>query len=195
MKKFVGFIAIVIAGMFMACGGPDKQPEVRGALAPELDGAPQWVLMGCANMGGDEAPICGVGSASGTRNISMARSMAVGRGRTDLARNLQVKVKALYKDYMATTTGGEGFGTEANDEQHVVDVSKQITKTTLSGTQVAATWMSKTGTLWMLVKLDPAAFNKALSGMKQLDETVRRAIVERADKAFKELDEATDFQQ
>ena len=195
MKKFIGFIAIVIAGMFMACGGPEEQKPVQGALAPELEGAPQWVLMGCANMGGETAPICGVGSASGTRNISMARSMAVGRARTDLARNLQVKVKALYKDYQATTTGGEDFGTAANDEQHVVDVSKQITKTTLSGTQVAATWMSKTGTLWMLVKLDPEAFSKALSGMKQLDENVRRAIVERANEAFKELDEATDFQQ
>lgn len=197
MKGLVLLIAIGSAVLLFACGGPPQPEPVKGALTGELEGAPQWVLMGCSNMGdgGETAPICGVGSFSGTRTISMARVGAVARARTDLARNLQTKVKALYKDYMATTTGGEGYGTNANDEQHVEDVSKQITSVTLSGTQPVNGWMSKTGTLWMLVKLDPAAFNKALSGMKQLDENVRRAIVERANKAFKELDAETDFQQ
>lgn len=196
MKKIIALVFVLaLGGLALGCGPSDDKEEVKGALNAELVGAPQWVLMGCAQLGGDQTPICGVGSFSGTRNISIARSGAIGRARTDLARNLQVKVKALYKDYQATTTGGEDFGTAANDEQHVVDVSKQITKTTLSGTAVAATWMSQTGTLWVLVKLDPEAFSKALSGMKQLDENVRRAIVERANEAFKELDEATDFQQ
>jgi hypothetical protein len=185
--------ALAIVGMFVvACsGGPETPGETVSA---ELKGAPQWVLGGCGSFASDQTPICGVGSGSGTRNPAAARSMAVGRARTDLARNLQVKVKALYKDYMSTTTGGEDFGKAANDEQHVVDVAKQITKTTLSGTSTDATWVSNTGTVWMLVSLKPEAFSKALSQMKQLDETVRRAIVERADKAFKELDEATDFQ-
>ena len=198
MKGLVRLVAVGCAVLLFACGGSVQEKEpVKGALVGELEGAPQWVLMGCASMGGggETAPICGVGSFSGTRNISLARTGAVARARTDLARNLQTKVKALYKDYMATTTGGAGYGTNANDEQHVVDVAKQITSVTLSGTQPVNGWMSKTGTLWMLVKLDPAAFSKALAGMKQLDENVRRGIVERADKAFKELDEATDFQQ
>lgn len=184
--------ALSVIGMFvLACSPGQETPGER--VSAELEGAPQWVLGGCADFSGDKTPICGVGSGSGTRNPAAARSMAVGRARTDLARNLQVKVKALYKDYMATTTGGEDFGKAANDEQHVVDVAKQITNTTLSGTSSDATWVSKTGTVWMLVSLKPEAFNKALAGMKQLDENIRRAIVERADKAFRELDEATDF--
>lgn len=199
MNGLVRLIAVCCAALLLACGGPVQEKEpVKGCLSKELQGAPQWVLMGCAHMGGggETAPICGVGSFSGTRNISLARSGAIGRARTDLARNLRTRVNALYKDYTATTTGGDDCMMScANDEQHVVDVSKHITKNTLSGTQVAAFWMSKTGTLWMLVKLDPKAFNKGLSGMKQLDENLRRYIAERADKAFKELDEATDFQQ
>jgi hypothetical protein len=97
----------------------------------------------------------------------------------------------MLKDYQATTTGGEDFGTAAADEQHIVDVSKQITTMTLSGTQRVDSWWSPNGTLYVLMKLDVDAFKDAVNGMKQLDEKVRKAVIERAEKAFKELDEAT----
>ena len=197
MKGLVGLIAIGCAALLLACGGPvpEKEP-VKGCLSKELQGAPQWVLVGCANMGAgrETSPICGVGSFSAPRDISTARSAAVGRARTDLARNLQVRLWALFRSVENSTSGAVDFGTSANDEQHVVDVAKEVSKITLSCTRVAATWMSKTGTLWMLVKLDPAAFSKAFSGMKGVDENVRRAVAEGAAKAFKELDETTDFQ-
>ena len=43
----------------------------------------------------------------------------------------------------------------------------------------------------MLVKLDVQSFKDQLNQMKQLDESVRQGVVQRADKAFKELDEET----
>jgi len=178
------------------CGGAQqavKPLPVEGALAKELVGAPEWVLMGCAAFAGEKGPICGVGSFTGTRNISLARDGAIARARTDLARNLEVKVKALYKDYQATTTGGESFGKAAADEQNVSNTAKQIVNTTLSGTTLAKTWMSGVGTLRVLVKLDVQNFKDQINQMKQLDEGVRQGVVQRADKAFKELDDATDF--
>ena len=93
----------------------------------------------------------------------------------------------MIKDYQATT----GDMTAVGDEQHIVDVSKQITNMTLSGTSLRDTWISDTGAYFALVVLDTESFGQALDGMKQLNEKVRKAIIERADKAFRELDKET----
>ena len=53
-----------------------------------------------------------------------------------------MKVRSMLKDYQSTTTGGAEFGDSANDEQHVVDVSKQITDISLTGTEIRDTWVS-----------------------------------------------------
>ena len=114
---------------------------------------------------------------------------AQGRGRTAIARSLDLHVKAMLKDYQATTTGGEEFGEAASDEQHIVDVSKQITNMSLSGTEMTDSWISQTGTYYALVALDVEKFSDAVSRMDQLSESVRRAVVERAEDSFRELNE------
>ena len=181
------FIAITVVGFMVAgCGSSDKK-STGNAIQAELEGAPDWVL-GNANTKNE---ICGVGSAGGTRNASVARTAAMGRGRTEIARTLEVRVKSMLKDYQATTTGGEYFGEAANDEQHIEDVSKQITDTSLSGSELKKTWISKPGTLYVLMCVDLNKFKDAVNRMSQLNEQVRAAVVERANKAFEELDEAT----
>lgn len=166
-----------------ACG-PTLPPPGEG-FADEFRDAPPWVKNGCAAFEEESEPvICGVGSMGGTRNISLARSSSVARARTDLARTLQVKVKAMIKDYQAATGDMNAVG----DEQHVVDVSKQITKTNLAGTRVEQTWVSPNRTLWTLVVLDVESFKGTLDKMEQLDERVRKAIIERAEEAFRDLD-------
>ena len=160
-------------------------------LESEFSGAPDWVIQGCSAYWGDDGArrICGVGSASGSRNVSLMRTTAIGRGRTEIARSLQTQVRAMLKDYGATTTGGEEFGEAANDEQHVIDVSKQITNMSLSGTEMTDSWISSNGTYYALVALDVEKFADSVSRMDQLSEQVRRAVVERADASFAELDE------
>ena len=156
----------------------------------EFVGAPGWVIQGCrAYWDEDEGMICGIGSAGGSRNVSLMRTTAIGRGRTEIARTLSTKVKAMLKDYESTTTGGQEFGRAANDEQHIVDVSKQITDMSLSGTEMADSWISQTGTYYALVGLDVEKFSNAVSRMDQLSESVRRAVVERAEDSFSELNE------
>jgi hypothetical protein len=184
-------LSLVFASAISACGGPEK---VTSEFAKTLEDSPEWVLKGCAAYTGDKDPhVCGVGSVAGTANISLARSAAEARGRTDIARSLQVKVKAMLKDYQATTTGGEDFGTAAADEQHVVDVSKQITDMTLNGSRLQETWVSPhDGTYFVLMVLDVESFKKTLDGMQNLKESIRKAVIERADKAFKELDTEID---
>jgi hypothetical protein len=189
---FIAFVFTAALG-FGACAGKTPKPidEVMGG---EFKGAPDWVTKGCGTYYKAKGTpmICGVGSVGGSRNPSIMRSTAEGRARTELARSLQVKVKAMLKDYQATTTGGQDFGTSAADEQHVVDVSKQITDMTLSGTELVDTWVSPNGTFYALVTMDVEKFKDSVSKMNNLSDSVRKAVEQRADKAFGELDEEID---
>jgi len=175
-------VLLVILGTGCGSSGPKEPGSV---IEKELDGAPDWVLEG---EDGDGERIYGVGSVAGTRNVALARSTAQGRGRTEIARSLQLQVKSMLKDYQSTTTGGEYFGQHANDEQHIEDVSKQITDLTLSGTTQEKHWISDTGTLYVLMSLDVEEFKDVVNSMNQLSDEVRQAVEERADDAFRELD-------
>jgi hypothetical protein len=167
------------------CGGPEKPKD---ALQAEVARLPKWALGDCKKALKNDNAICGSGSVQGMSNVGLARSAAEGRARTELARSLQVRVKSMLKDYQSGTAGGVANVTDS--EQHIEDVSKQVTDLTLSGSRIEDTFISDTGTFWALVVLDAEAFKGALYS-KQLDEGTRRAIVERADKSFRELDAAT----
>jgi len=177
--------AIAIGAFACASDGTNNS-----AIANELAGAPEWVIQGCGGFSGEAKPtkLCGVGSFSGSRNITLARTAAMARGRTEIARSLGLKVRSMLKDYQATTTGGAEFGAAANDEQHVVDVSKQITDMSLTGTEIQDTWISNSGTYYTLMVLDVQRFEDSVGQMTQLSETLRKAITERAGEAFSELD-------
>jgi len=180
--------APVVAPSIAACGG-DKPIPPANAIQNELDGAPDWVVKGCSVYfkNKEDRKICGVGSVGSTRNAGMARTGAVARARTEIARQLEVKVESMLKDYQATTTGGEKYGQVANDEQNITDVSKQITSQTLSGTEMIDSWVSNSGTYYALVALDTETFKGQIDKMGQLSEATRKAVQARADKAFDEL--------
>ena len=180
---------VCTAALALGCAGT---PEIGEGtpLEDELKGAPAWVIQGCrAYWEDDKGFICGIGSAGASENVSLLRTTAIGRGRTEIARTLSTQVKAMLKDYASTTTGGQEFGRAANDEQHIEDVSKQITDMSLSGTEMVDSWVSQAGTYYALVALDVEKFSDAVSRMDQLSESVRRAVVERAEDSFAELSE------
>jgi hypothetical protein len=190
--------ACLLAGNVAACGGSAtteaKAPD-EGPLAGELvdaagKPAPTWVTSSSSYKkdGEGNKVICGEGSIGSTANLNLAQSASADRARTALARSLDVKVKSMIKDYQATTTGGTQFKAAANDEQMVVDASKQITNTSLSGTEVSETWISKTSTLHSLVCLNVQKFKGVVTGMKELDEAIRQAVEQRAEKAWDEVD-------
>lgn len=160
------------------------------AIESELADAPDWVRKGCSAYWKErpEKQICGVGAMGSTRNAALARTGAMARARTEIARSLQVQIEAMLKDYQATTTGGEAFGRAAADDQHVEDVSRQITETTLSGTELVDSWISRSGTFYALVSLDVERFQDTVSKMENLSERVREAVIRRSEKAFQDLD-------
>jgi hypothetical protein len=178
--------AIGLSVGLSACAGSQKPKE---GLQAEMAGAPKWAQGDCQVGLPKKTAICGAGSVSGMTNVALARSAAEGRARTELARSLQVRVKSMLKDYQAATQGGPDNKTDS--EQHIEDVSKQITDVTLSGTRLQDTFVTDTGTYWARVVLDVEPFKESLGGMKDLDERVRSGIIQRADRAFTQLDWAT----
>jgi hypothetical protein len=182
---------LALAALALGCSTTPEVTDPRETMKGEFAGAPDWVVQGCSTYWGDEARriICGVGSAGGSQNVSLMRTTAIGRGRSDIARTLTVQIKAMLKDYAATTTGGQEFGHAAADEQYIVDVSKQITDMTLAGTEHTDSWVSENGTYYALVALDIEKFSDSVGRMDQLSESMRRAVVERAERAFGDLDQ------
>src|SRR5687768_13412117 len=85
--------------MLAACGGTTAEPAANNALA----GAPAWVTGDCRKHFGTppEPVICGVGTVSDIASPSLARNAAMGRGRTEIARYLEVRVKSILTDYQA----------------------------------------------------------------------------------------------
>jgi hypothetical protein len=180
----LAFGALLLAA---ACGSAG--PEDPGsAIAGELDGAPSWVGQGCDTAFEGRKVVCGVGSAGGSRSISILRTGAMARGRTEIARTLNVRVKAMIKDYQSTSTAGELFSKSANDEQLIEDVSKQVTDRTLVGTVLEKTWVSKRGTYFALMSLDLGSFLQGLQSLDGIDAKLRDAIETRAARAFEELE-------
>jgi hypothetical protein len=175
-------LGIVLAG---ACG----KPSAKSALEAEMQGLPPWALGKCQESLKNKDALCASGSVQGMSSVSLARSAAEGRARTELARVLQVRVKSMLKDYQSATQGGPD--NETSSEQYVEDTSKQITDVTLSGSQVEETFVSETGTFWALVVLDVNAFKDSLQKANELNEQVRAAIIERAERSFQQLDQAT----
>jgi hypothetical protein len=183
----LGILSLAFCGMLLACGGPQKPNE---QLKAEMKGLPKWALGKCQEGLKNKDLLCASGSMQGTGNINLARAGAEGRARTELARTLQVRVKAMLKDYQATTQGGPD--NQSASEQHVEDVSKQITEMTLSGSRVEDTYVNEeTGTFWTLVVLDPDSFKDSVKKAEGLNDRLRSHIIQRADQAFRDLDDET----
>ena len=197
-KIFIAAMAAMLmaALMFAAgCANNTRPPAIETVMGQEMEGAPDWVKgKGCPDKKTNKE-ICAVGSIGGTRNVSLAREAAIERARVQMARTLQDKVMAMLKDYQATTTGGQEFGTSAADEQHARDVSKTVTDTTLAGTEIIDSWVSNKGTYYALVALDVDKFKDTVNKIQNLSESIRKAVIDRADNAFKELDDEIDKQE
>lgn len=190
LRGVVVSLSFFLTAVIMA-GCSHTPPNTGEVMAKEMQGAPDWVSKGCnLYWKSDEAKkmICGVGSVGGTSNPTLAREAAVGRARADMARKIQVSVNSMLKDYQATTTGGQNFGDAAADEQHIESIVKQMTDINLSGTELVESWISETGTYYALVAMDARKFKENVGNMGTLSESLRKAIIERSDKSFEDLD-------
>ena len=123
--------------------------------------------------------------------ISFQRQEAVAAARDDLARQIGIKVKNMFKQFQATT----GIGDAQTAEKATENVSKQVASQTLAGSKVVKTWRSPSGTLFVLVGMpDPNAVKTAVKQAVKTSLHNDQALWQKylAKKADKELDEAVD---
>ncbi len=165
MKRNMIWISMVTAGLLMSgCAQKAESVVAQGAPAQislEFDGAPAWVME--PNI---EGAMCALGSAKvGPAGIGFAMTEATGNGRDDLARQALVNVSNMLKNFTQQT----GVGDQAAVDKVVTQVSKQLAKQDLSGSKATKKWISKTGTLWVLVAMqDPS---KATAAIKETVKT------------------------
>jgi hypothetical protein len=184
LKKIlaIGSISFLILGCSSKSPAPSNTPQVSGECIIQNTNAPTWVCTG----GNVKGYITAVGSAKPTPlGFSYQRSEAMAVARDEIAKQLQIKVKNMFKNYMATT-GAKTDSVEKATEY----VSKQLAKQTLIGSKQLNMWIAPDKTMFVLVGV-PLDANKA----KQLIKTSlqnKEALWQKlqADKAQKELDES-----
>jgi len=116
----------------------------------------------------------------------MARTTALSRARADLARNLETRVQAMIKDYQSQ---GEDTGKEFTEER-VVQVSRQLTDQSLTGTRVVESFLTKEEPRdhYSLVCIDAKSFGDLVQQMNSLSQTARDALKKRAEAEFSDMD-------
>ena len=185
-------IILSIAFVMTACGGKKVTTETgkidkNSSYASEFANAPKWVTTGCASIAELKGNLCGLGSAPIQGDLSMSRTMSMNRGRTEIAKALQTRVKAMVKDYQARTSK-EGKGTT---DVHVEAVSKSVTDVAVNGVVLKDTWISGKDNLYALMILDAKTFTDSLEQIKDLNGALKNYIRENAKTAFDELDKET----
>jgi hypothetical protein len=171
-----------------ACGGGQKTES--GKLSANDKTAveyPEWVNKGSGAFGGEKKVFYGVGSASGIRNSSLARSTADNRARNEVSKVFEVYSASLMKDYSASTTAGDMSA--SSEEQHVEQAVKTFSANTLNGVEIVEHWIHPTsGEIYSLARLDLAGFMDQLDKAKELNAKVKEAVKRSAEKAFSDLD-------
>ena len=144
MKKLLVASSVGVLLLLSGCGGNNlvketPQCQIEGAKAPE------WVCNGGANM---EGGIFAVGSAQKSPlGIGFQRREAIAAARDEIARQIEVKVKNMFKSYLSST----GAGDSQTAERVATSVSKQVASQVLRGSKPIRTWVSPQGTLFVLV--------------------------------------------
>jgi hypothetical protein len=191
MNTKIIWISLATASLLMS-GCAHKTVSVVAQDAPaqisqEFDGAPAWVADPTV-----EGAMCALGSAKvGPAGIGFATTEATGNGRDDLARQIQTNVSNMLKNFTEQT----GVGDQVAVDKVVANVSKQLAKQDLSGSKATKKWISKTGTLWVLVVMqDPSKTSAAIKDTVKTSFKNDEALWQQfqAKKAQDELDASLD---
>ena len=155
MNKAAYLLAgVAMSALLAGCGG--KKEDVADCVFPDAPGtaAPGWV---CDQpVEGVEVSAVGSAQKSGAGH-SFMKQMAATDARVQLAQRMKVQVRNMIKQYVETT----GAADAETVDRAMTSVTKQITNETLVGTKIFKTRTSPTGTLYVLLGMDPAGVEAA----------------------------------
>jgi len=179
-------VAIAAAAVLVGCGGSQPAPQQQAGCNIAGPNTPMWVCMPEV-----EGAIAAVGSAEKSpAGISFQRQEAMANARDELARELGVQVKNMFKNFTQTT----GVGNAQTVDKVAANVSKQVAKQTLNGSKLKNMWTSPNGTLFVMVAIakntvKQSVKQSAVSSLKN-DKALWQQF--QAKKANDELDAAID---
>jgi len=135
MKKFC-YVLVILALIFavMACSSSAPKSEGPTQTPPWLNDFPP------------DDVFWGIGTAKQS-SPTMSMTTAEARARTNIARQLQTRVQAMFVDY---NIDAGTVSAQANASMQE-DVSRQITNIDLSGARPIQRWEAPDGTWWYLV--------------------------------------------
>jgi len=185
MKKTLAVSALVL-GLLGLTGCTNQQPQPTTSQGCNLygEGTPSWVCKPEV-----EGAYTAIGDAAKTAaGISFQTSIAAARARNELARQIEVDVKNMVKDFTATT----GVGNEQTVDAVSKIVSKQVAAQVLKGSKILNRWRSSDGTIVVLVGMPKDVVQKIAKEATITSFKKDKALYQKflADKADKELDEA-----
>lgn len=169
-----------------ACGG-EKTAEGQLAAGQAMVEYPEWVNRGSGAFGGEKKVFYGVGSASGIRNASLARSTSGNRARAEISKIFETYSASLMKDYAASTTAGDFSA--SSEEQRVEQAIKTFSARTMNGVEIVDNWINpQDGTYYSLARLDMEGFMNQIDKANELSEKVKDAVKRAAEKSFADLE-------
>jgi hypothetical protein len=145
---------VVVSAVLTGCNQAGlNAPTSSGDIYvdPEFQGAPDWVM----NTPFINGKLTAVGSAprNAGNDMQFQKELAIGSGRDNLARQISISVKNMLKRF-ASSTGTGKDGTYDNSSE---TVSKQIASETITNSRAIKSWISKTGTYYVLVVKDTSS--------------------------------------
>lgn len=191
MKKRIFLIAATLILGACTSNQPLAQQSINNngvyAAQPQnmLGNLPTWALNPYVEGAESAVGMVKVGR-SGTAN---ARNKALARARVELANQMEVKVQAMTKDYLNVVGEGENEIVESAFSQ----VSKQISRQTLSGSRQVDMFMTNDKELYVLVAVPKDIVKKAVkegmnNSIDQLKSEEKLYQEFKSDQAQKQLD-------
>ncbi len=154
----VTMVSLALMLVLIGCGKKVKRID-NERFEKEYEYAPDWVL---AETSGEK--FSAVGSARiGKGGIQFARTEALANARSELARQVSVKVRGLVNTFAQQT----GMGDEQTVDAFSKQVSKLVTDETLSGSREKDTWISPSEDIYVLAVLENG----------EVKESVRRQVI------------------
>ena len=164
--KLSNAFALTLAAAGLAAGCASTEAAIPGA--------PDW--FGAPTKG------CGTAVAKMHGNLGLAQTAAIDRARAQLAKNLNVEVTALLKDYQDS---GESDGKDFNEEKTTNTIRTLVDRELSGSFPVQGKLVGKE--FYSMVCMDPAFYGKMFDDMKALSQKDRAALTARAEAAHDEL--------
>ncbi len=177
MKYLAAFTAVLMVGI-VGCGGSKSMQSANTGDIPD------WF----SNIPQDPNFLYSANTQV-SQDLQLAIDKAVTGARSEIGRQLEVKLEGLQKKFAEET----GTGNDAQLLQMFTQAEKTVVSTTLNGSRVKHQQQAKDGELWrayVLVEYPIGAANSAL--MQQIKNNEQMYTRFRASESFKELQNEVD---